>query len=68
MGAATDRFNERYSLTRVEQDEVAALSHQRALAARELCESEIVPVHVPVRKGDPIVVKFDEGIRGETTA
>ena len=68
MGAATDRFNERYSLTREEQDEVAALSHQRALAARELFDSETVPVHVPVRKGDPIVVKFDEGIRGETTA
>ena len=68
MGAATDRFNERYSLTREEQDEVAALSHQRAYGARTRLESEIVPVHVPVRKGDPISVECDEGIRGETTA
>ena len=68
MGAATDRFNERYSLTREEQDEVAALSHQRAYGARTLLESEIVPVHVPVRRGDPISVECDEGIRGETTA
>ena len=68
MGAATDRFNERYSLTREEQDEVAALSHQRAYGARTLLESERVPVHIPVRKGDPISVECDEGIRGETTA
>ena len=68
MGAATDRFNERYSLTREEQDEVAALSHQRAYGARTLLESEIVPVQVPVRRGDPISVECDEGIRGETTA
>ena len=68
MGAATDRFNERYSLTREEQDEVAALSHQRAYGARKLLESEIVPVHVPVRRGAPISVECDEGIRGETTA
>ncbi len=67
MGSSTDRYNERYSLTREEQDETAALSHQRAAAARELFNSEIVPVHVPVRKGDPITVALDEGIRAETT-
>lgn len=67
MGAATDRYNERYSLTREEQDQAAALSHQRAAASRELFTSEIVPVRIPVRKGDPITVSQDEGIRPETT-
>jgi acetyl-CoA C-acetyltransferase len=67
MGGATDRYNERYSLTRAEQDQAAALSHQRAAASREVFTSEIVPVHVPVRKGDPITVSQDEGIRPETT-
>ena len=68
MGAGTERYNQRYDLTREEQDEVAARSHQRAAAARELFASEIVPVHIPVRKGDPITISLDEGIREETTA
>jgi len=68
MGASTDRFNERYDLTREEQDEVSARSHQRAAAARELFASEIVPVAIPVRKGDPLTISEDEGIRAETTA
>jgi acetyl-CoA C-acetyltransferase len=68
MGAGTERHNQRYDLTREEQDEVAARSHQRAAAARGLFTSEIVPVHIPVRKGDPITVSLDEGIRDETTA
>jgi len=68
MGASTDRCNERYNLTREQQDEVSARSHQRAAAARELFASEIVPVQIPVRKGDPLTISVDEGIRAETTA
>jgi len=69
MGAATENYNERYGLTRVEQDEVAAASHARAAAAQEagLFEAEIAPVAIPQRKGDPIVVTEDEGIRASTT-
>jgi len=70
MGDATERYNTRYSLTRDQQDDVAATSHQRAAAAQAagLFAEEIVEVTIPQRKGDPIVVSQDEGIRAETTA
>jgi acetyl-CoA C-acetyltransferase len=70
MGAATEKYNSRYNLTREEQDTFAARSHQRAAAAqaRGLFAEEIAPVTIPTRKGDPVVVDTDEGVRGETTA
>ncbi len=70
MGAATDYYNKAKSLTREEQDEFAAMSHQRATAAGKngLFEDEIVPVEVPQRRGDPLVVSEDEGVRADTTA
>ncbi|ADP79032.1 acetyl-CoA C-acetyltransferase [Pseudofrankia inefficax] len=70
MGLATERYNVPLNITRAEQDEFSALSHQRAAAAIKngLFEEEIVPVEVPQRKGDPIVVSQDEGVRGDTTA
>jgi acetyl-CoA C-acetyltransferase len=69
MGASTERHNARYELTRTAQDTVAALSHQRAAAAREagVFDAEIVPVEVPQRRGAPITVTADEGVRPETT-
>jgi acetyl-CoA C-acetyltransferase len=69
MGASTEKFNSRYDITRQDQDEFAARSHQRAAkaAAEGLFADEIVPVAVPQRKGDPKIVDFDEGVRGETT-
>jgi acetyl-CoA C-acetyltransferase len=69
MGTCTDRTTqERYGLTREQQDEVAALSHQRAAAAWEAgrFKAFVVPVTVPGRKGDTVVDR-DEGIRPETT-
>jgi acetyl-CoA C-acetyltransferase len=70
MGLATERYNTPLGITRAEQDEFSALSHQRAAAAIKngLFDEEIVPVEVPQRKGDPIVVREDEGVRGDTTA
>jgi acetyl-CoA C-acetyltransferase len=70
MGASTEKYNSRYGLTREEQDSFAARSHQRAGAAAEkgVFSEEIAPVSVPQRKGDPIVVDSDEGIRPDTTA
>lgn len=70
MGEATEGYNGRYDLTREEQDAFAARSHQRAAAAQKngLLAEEIVPVEVPQRRGDPIVVSEDEGIRADTTA
>ncbi|WP_053205125.1 acetyl-CoA C-acetyltransferase [Jiangella muralis] len=68
MGALTETANR--TLTREEQDEFAAASHQRAAAAWKngLFADEVVPVEVPQRKGDPLVVDRDEGIRADTTA
>ena len=69
MGASTERFNARYGLTREEQDEVAAGSHLRAgrAQAEGVFDGEIVPVDVPQRKGDPITVAVDEGVRPDST-
>jgi acetyl-CoA C-acetyltransferase len=69
MGESTDRHNARLGLTRDQQDEISAASHQRAAAAQKngLFDAEIVPVEIPQRKGDPVVFGQDEGIRAETT-
>ncbi|SDS32283.1 acetyl-CoA C-acetyltransferase [Jiangella sp. DSM 45060] len=68
MGALTETANR--TLTREEQDEFAAASHQRAAAAWKngVFDDEVVPVEVPQRKGDPVVFGRDEGIRADTTA
>lgn len=69
MGASTERHNPRFEMTREMQDAVAALSHQRAAAGLDsgVFEAEIVPVTVPQRKGDPVVLTKDEGVRPDTT-
>jgi acetyl-CoA C-acetyltransferase len=70
MGAATEKYNSRYEITRAEQDEFSARSHQRAAAAIKdgLFADEITPVSIPQRNGSPIVFDTDEGVRGNTTA
>ena len=69
MGASTERANERFAVSREAQDAVAARSHQRAAAAQEagVFDAEIAVVEVPQRKGAPVVVSRDEGIRPDTT-
>ena len=69
MGESTEAHNTRLGLTREEQDEISAASHQRAAAAQKngVFEAEIVPVEIPQRKGDPVVFSLDEGIRAETS-
>ncbi|MGW6567117.1 acetyl-CoA C-acetyltransferase [Streptomyces sp. NPDC054975] len=69
MGESTEKHNTRLGIQRAEQDEIAALSHQRAAAAQKngIFEAEITPVEIPQRKGDPVVFAKDEGIRAETT-
>ncbi|WP_169950285.1 acetyl-CoA C-acetyltransferase [Microbispora sp. H11081] len=69
MGESTERHNARFGVTREEQDEFSARSHQRAAEATEkgLFDDEIVPVPLPQRKGDPVLFAADEGIRAETT-
>ncbi|MBN9794690.1 acetyl-CoA C-acyltransferase [Pseudonocardia sp. TMWB2A] len=69
MGASTEKYNERYGLTREEQDAFSARSHQRAARAAQdgTFDQEIAPVEIPQRKGDPVVFSTDEGVRGDTT-
>lgn len=69
MGTSTERLNAKYKVTREEQDAVAARSHQRAAAAAEagIFDAELVRVEVAQRKGDPIVLTHDEGVRPTTT-
>ncbi|MEV2242144.1 acetyl-CoA C-acetyltransferase [Micromonospora sp. NPDC049891] len=70
MGESTERHGSTRSITRQEQDEFAANSHQRAAAAQKNGHfaEEITPVVIPQRKGDPLVISEDEGIRPDTTA
>lgn len=69
MGESTEKHNTRLGLARAAQDEIGALSHQRAAAAQKngLFEAEITPVEIPQRKGEPVLFSKDEGIRPETT-
>ncbi|MBF6548737.1 acetyl-CoA C-acetyltransferase [Nocardia brasiliensis] len=70
MGALTEQRNDTEPVSREEQDAFAAASHQRAAEAWKngLFDDEVVPVAVPQRKGDPLLVAADEGIRADTTA
>jgi acetyl-CoA C-acetyltransferase len=70
MGEGTERHQHKYDMTREEQDEFAARSHELASAAIKegRFADEIVPVEIPQRKGDPVVVSEDEGVRPGTTA
>ena len=69
MGESTERHNAHLHITREEQDEFAARSHQRAAFARKngMFDDEIVAVPVPQRRGEPIMIAEDEGIRDDTT-
>ncbi len=69
MGASTERHNPRIELTRGAQDEGAALSHPRAAAAADagVFDDELVTVEVPQRRGGPLVLTRDEGVRPDTT-
>src|SRR5918993_1861902 len=69
MGAGTEKYAASCEIQRAPQDEFAAKSHERAAAAIKDGKfgDEIVPVEVPQRKGDPVVVDTDEGVRPGTT-
>jgi len=70
MGKLTDAHNARLGITRAEQDEFAARSHQRAAAAIKdgLLVDEFVPVGIPQRRGETVKFDTDEGVRPDTTA
>ncbi len=70
MGESTEEYNQKLGISRQEQDEYAARSHERATvgAKNGAFDDEIVNVEIPQRKGDPVVVTVDEGVRADTTA
>jgi acetyl-CoA C-acetyltransferase len=69
MGLSTERHNEKTKISRERQDAFAAASHEKAAAAAKdgRLGEEIVPVSVPQRRGDPLLVDVDEGVRPGTT-
>ena len=70
MGAATETYTKLRGISREEQDAFSAASHGRAAEAQKngLFDNEIVEVAVPQRRGDPVLVTDDEGVRPDTTA
>jgi acetyl-CoA C-acetyltransferase len=70
MGAGTEKYvGQVGGITREAQDELAAKSHERAAAAQKegRFTDEIAPVSIAQRKGDPVIVDTDEGVRPGTT-
>lgn len=70
MGNTGEVVAEKHQISRGEQDEFAAASHQKAAAAQSegRFADEIVPIEIPQKKGDPIVLNYDEPVRPDTTA
>jgi len=70
MGESTERAGTKLGISREEQDAFAAASHAKAAAAQKNGHfaEEIAPLSIPQRKGDPIVLAEDEGVRPDTTA
>jgi len=69
MGMTGELVAEKYGITREEQDKFALESHQKAVLARKSCffEAQILPIEVPQKKNYPLVMKYDESPREDTT-
>jgi acetyl-CoA C-acetyltransferase len=69
MGNTGEVVAEKYQVTRAEQDEYALHSHRKAIAAIKAgrFDEEITAVEIPQRKGEPLVIRTDEGPREDTT-
>ena len=69
MGVTAENVAERFGVSREDQDELALISHQRAVDAIEngRFDGQITPVSVPQRRGDPVMVSADEGPRADTS-
>ena len=71
MGTGTEKYcGQVGNISREAMDELAARSHERAAAAQKdgRFNDEIATVEIPQRKGDPVIVDTDEGVRPGTTA
>lgn len=70
MGNTGEVVSEKYQISREQQDEFAAASHQKAAAAQAegRFKDEMIAIEIPQKKGDPIVLDYDEPVRPDTTA
>jgi acetyl-CoA C-acetyltransferase len=69
MGVTGELVAEKYGISRQEQDQFALESHQKAIRAIRSCffSAQVVPVEIPQKKGDPVVIKTDESPREDTS-
>src|SRR6202162_3265869 len=69
MGITAELVAEKYGITRQEQDQFSLESHQKAVRARKSCyiESQILPIEIPQKKGEPVVIKHDESPREDSS-
>jgi acetyl-CoA acyltransferase len=69
MGETAENVAKKYGITREEQDQFALESHRRAAAAWQAnaFEAELVPVTIPQKKGDPVIVAKDESVRPDSS-
>jgi acetyl-CoA C-acetyltransferase len=69
MVETAENLAKQYEISREEQDEYSLRSHQRAVAAQESgkFDSQIVPIEIPQRRGDPVIFDKDEGPRGDSS-
>jgi acetyl-CoA C-acetyltransferase len=69
MGLTGEHVSEKYHVTRADQDAYSVESHRKAAEATRQCffKNEILPVEIPQKKGDPVVISKDESIREDTT-
>jgi len=69
MGVTGELVAEKFAITREEQDRFSFESHQKAVRARKSCffEAQILPITVPQKKGEPIVLRYDESPREDTS-
>lgn len=69
MGMTAELVAEKYNISRAEQDQYALESHRKAVQAIKSCffSAQIVPVEIPQKKGEPVVIRTDEGPREDTS-
>ncbi len=69
MGQTAELVAEKYKISRQEQDQYALDSHRKAVRATKSCfvSEQILPIEIPQKKGEPIVIKFDESPREDTS-
>src|SRR5579864_6675134 len=69
MGNTGELVAEKYNISRKEQDQFAVESHKKAVRAIKSCffGEQIVPVEIPQKKGEPVVIKTDESPREDTS-